>query len=317
MNKNILFFGASVTEQKNSYAVQFEKMSQVNKDNFNITIKGYGSTHLSDSGVTFIKELIDQYVPSYCFIDFFSTGFISLDTKTLYLYLDCLTYNLQSINCHIIYLLLDENDDDNWLIKKKQMHDLVKQYAIKYNIYIIDFFGKLENKKLYLRDSVHTNDNGSIYYGENVYNFFIKNVLNKPFIKYEVNKNYLCDIKKIIYSKKIYEKLTIKGHGEILQIYQLIGRFSSQVIITFMNTNNEQTTQVVDIWDVWAHYDRMVCKIRCPVNNQTIIEVSKETMNKEDCRNKHIDWSQYTNSYLDIKSIYYTGDIFIDEDNSY
>ena len=174
----------------------------------------------------------------------------------------------------------------------------------------------MENKELYIRDTIHTTDFGSNYYGANIYDYFIKNIQNKPLIKYEITKNHLCNIIKISYSKKIYNKLTIRGKGTILQIYQLIGRFSSQVKISNININNEQTTQLIDIWDEWAHYDRMMSKIYCLVDNLTIIEVSTKTMNRDSCHNKHVDWSQYPN-YLDIRAIYYTGDIYVDESNSY
>ena len=71
-NERFAFFGASVTQQKNGYAIQFIKQNKC----LNYNIFGYGSRHLNDAGICYIDDVIRSN-PSHCFIDWFNTGYIS------------------------------------------------------------------------------------------------------------------------------------------------------------------------------------------------------------------------------------------------
>jgi hypothetical protein len=86
---NIVFFGASVTEQtkKSGYVPQFKQIVTDNSLNFNIIQKGYGSLHLTDAGICKIDHIIENK-PNICFIDWFSTHYIETNKEKLYSYLD-------------------------------------------------------------------------------------------------------------------------------------------------------------------------------------------------------------------------------------
>ena len=73
--KNIIFYGASVTQQsgQSGFVPTFKNMIDLNQLEYNIIQKGYGSMHLYDAGIIKIDNIINEN-PSYCFIDWFSTG---------------------------------------------------------------------------------------------------------------------------------------------------------------------------------------------------------------------------------------------------
>ena len=160
----VSFFGASVTQQKNGYVDFFAKLCE---DTINVKKYGYGSMHIYDAGISFINNVINDK-PNYCFIDWFSTGFINADSY-IKQFIDTIVLKLIEINCVPIFLLFDRKD---MCTKILDMYNYVTDYANQNNINYISMFNNQNIDKL-LRDCVHTTELGANHYGNIIYNEFI------------------------------------------------------------------------------------------------------------------------------------------------
>jgi len=281
---NISFFGASVTQQKTGYAQMIKQFL----NNFNINVHGYGSMHIHDAGVCFLDDVVKNK-PDYCFIDWFSTGYIN---NYINEYLDTITYKLQqNHDCTIIYLFFDRTDMND---ERLEMYEVAKKYADSHNIYYIELYNNNNINEL-IKDQVHTNDFGSNFYAQKIYSEFMSRIYNKNLPKIIVDKTKYCDIKVLDYMKEINDKLVIKGNGKIVGIYQSIGPYSGRVKI-----NNN----IIDVIDIWCVYERNNIKISVDVNDHITIEVLK---------GKTSEYSWETEpKCLKIIKIFYIGNIFIE-----
>lgn len=270
--------------------------------NYNIFIHGYVGMHLNNAGISYIDDVIYNK-PDYCFIDWFSTGYISL--TCIYKYLDTIMYKLNSINCQAIFLLFDSKNLNQERLK---MYYVVIEYAKKYNIYYISLFNN-ENKNELLRDEVHTTDIGSEYYGNNIYENFLDNILNKKMPTINVLKNELCNIQVYDYNKIIYDKITISGNAKIIGILQNVGPFSGKIKLEYNNLTEFQT-----IWDIYCHYERDNILISVLFNGKLTIHNLNENIDTSLAR-RQIDWNTY-NKCLKLKKIFYIGELRINENET-
>lgn len=293
----ISFFGASVTQQKTGYTNEFKKLIE---DKMNVTVFGYGSTHLNDAGVCYIDNVIKEN-PKYCFIDWFSTGFVCCDSY-IYTYLDTLVYKFSQINCYLIFLLLDRNPMEE---KRIKMYDIIKEYCKIHNIKYIELFNNKNVTEL-LRDSVHTTEVGSKLYADKIFEFYNNNIDNKNNIMINIsNQNKYCLINQIQFNKIVKDKITFKGNGEIIGISQTIGLNSGIIKI---NNNNNITS--INLWDQWCHFNRENIKINIKFENFLEIIITQEKFDTSSCKNNNINWDSYE-KYMDIKEIFYVGDLVI------
>lgn len=299
---NIVFFGASVTQQKEGYVHFFDKL--VNRENYNLIQRGYGSMHLDDAGICFIDDIILEN-PNYCYIDWFSTGFIAKNEKILYIYLDVIVRKLLLINCKIVFLLFDRADMSDERLK---MYNNVILYANKYNIDYIELYNN-ENISDLLRDNVHTTILGSQVYGTKIYEHFLENIINKDTISL-INiplENKYSDIKKITVDKVVNDNIILKGDFEIVGIYQTIGPFSG---LCEIDTNGDK--KIFNIWDQWCRYKRKNIKITISERNQSCkIKVLQDSFDTTLCKIKDICFDSIK-KYMEIHYIFYIGELEID-----
>lgn len=302
---NISFFGASVTAQKTGYVHYFfNEHLKHNCKEFNVNQHGYGSMHIKDAGMCYIDDVLKSN-PQYCFLDWFSTGYTPKDQE-LYSYLDNFRFKFISNNCQIIFLLFGGNKshmNNNRLV----MYDQIMEYAKKYDIPYINVYEKIKNeeeKQLY-RDEVHTLDYGSSLYGNNIYQEFTKNILNKEINKKYLIQNKFANIKKIRI-EKIEKFIKIKGSGEVLGIYQNIGPYSGIVEIDSDGVVSKQ-----NIWDVWCYYERKKLKIQKSFDNYLNIFISQEDFNRSHAK-QQVDWN-IEKILKPIDYLYYIGDTEITE----
>ena len=64
--------------------------------------------HLTDAGVSFIDAVIAEN-PSYCFIDWFSTGMVLNEYTYLRKFLDCIVRKLFNARSKVCFLLMIRN----------------------------------------------------------------------------------------------------------------------------------------------------------------------------------------------------------------
>jgi len=301
---NIAFFGASVTQQSgdSGFVPTFNKLIINNNLNYNIIQKGFGSMHLNDAGICKIDEII-SYNPNICFIDWFSTGFISHNKNDLYIYLDTIVRKLMLINCQICFLLFDRIDMcENRLI----MYNCLIEYSKLYNLHYIELYNNSNKDKL-LRDVIHTNEQGANFYANEIYKYFIENIINKNIIYESIpEKNEYNDIKTLNVDKQINNEILLKGNFKILGILQKIGNFSGIVEI---NRNNTETYKEY-IWDQWCHFTRDNIKTNIPWSETITIKILSDTFDTQLCK-IDINFNDFE-KYMYIYEIYYLGELIIE-----
>lgn len=294
---NIVFFGASVTAQK-GYVHFFKELCKNN--DLNIIQLGYGSMHIKDAGIIYLDTVIDKK-PRFCFIDWFSTGYI-INEPT---FLDTIVYKLIENDCVPVFLFMERLDVE----KRTDMYNYCKDYANNYSIPYIDLFNKVEDKTSILRDVVHTNDKGSILYADIIYNEFIYKILNYNILQLKSPpKNKYYTIKKIDINKHIYERISLEGNGEIIGLSHNTGPYNGIVkLITKNGCTNLQ------IWDQWCYYNRKsICLSKICIDDFLIIEITNNNNFSKENAKVQLDWESYT-KMLDALTLYYIGEVQIKE----
>jgi len=286
-------FGASVTSQKNGYA-QLLKEKLESFGNFSVNIFAYGGMHLQDAGVCVIDEVLESN-PDICFFDWFSTGFLP-ELEELYIYLDTITRKCYDKNCRLIFLLLPRNPFEEG---REKMYQNVIAYAKEHTIEYIDIsqnYRKISDDNDILRDSIHTNENGSQMYFDLVFHFLSKNLRKQPSISKVPAKNKYSEIQSTTVSIEATNFIRISGPTEVYFMTKR-GPYSSIIMI---NKDEE-----VNTWDSWCHYERdsLLNLIALP-KKENLIEVSDKVIDKRSARQQVPDCQKK----LIIKKMYYIGE---------
>lgn len=297
----LAFFGASVTGQKGGYVDRFRALDVIQK--FDTSKYGYGSLHIKDAGMCFIEDILSGS-PDYCFIDWFSTGYIPSESE-LIVYLDTFRDKFINNNCQIIFLFFS-GSEQHMSDKRIDMYSQVIAYAEKYNIPYIDLREPVKNlpvEELY-RDSVHTLELGSKIYGEFIYQTFLEKILPFNSLNFsDITKTKYSNIQKIpIGSKGIYEEISITGNAEIIGLSQNIGPYSG-----ILNINADGNESKQSLWDCWCYYEREVLKIEKKFQNKLLIKVSQEDFDRSSAK-QQVDWSG-TKFIKPSGSLYFIGTI--------
>lgn len=143
----ITFFGASVTQQKNGYAVYLKK-----KIKNSVKIFGKGGMHLSNAGICYIDDVL-KYSPEYCFIDWFSTDYIDTNENTIE-YLNTLIYKFSHAKCRLVFLFFPRLDN----LSRQIFYKFVKNFLAMSELYFIDLNDYYEYSSDLVKDSVHTTE---------------------------------------------------------------------------------------------------------------------------------------------------------------
>lgn len=287
---SISFFGASITEQHAGYVLYFAKKYQ-NK----VYQKGYGGMHLEDAGICYIDDVISDN-PEYCFIDWFSTGYVEMNNLT-YDYLNTIVYKFSEKNIKLVFLFLRETELDN---NRKLFYDYCKEYLKKNNLRYIDINKCIKFSKEMVRDNIHTTDYGSEIYASTIYNEFIK-IKDDIIIPKNIPRNIYCDIKRININKTFTKEFIIKGDCKIIGFSLIIGPHSG-IVITQKSDLNFNT------WDPWCHYERKhICIKHIDITNEETFIVSQDKFDRSQCRRQY-DFSNILN-VLKVVEIFYIGEI--------
>ncbi len=286
----IAIFGASVTHQKDGYAVKLKSMFRDN-----VYIYGYGGMHLNDAGICFIDEVL-QKDPSYCFIDWFSTDYNITDENTIE-YIETLIHRFSEKECKLIFLFFPRKDYE----KKKQFNLFCKRYLRQKNMYFMDLHEYVGIDKLdeILRDIVHTNDTGSKLYANIIYSKYIKSYENIKIPSNTVVNKY-SSIQKIKVNKVFDKFLNLKGECEIIGFYLTVGPHSGIVEIV-----KDESSKKYNTWDVWCHYSRKHFSIPLVVNGIVQINILQENFDTSTCR-KEYDFTNIDKKLI-IHDIYFVG----------
>jgi hypothetical protein len=286
MKDNICFFGASTVQQKLGYTKYLSQKLNILNNSY-----GYGGNHINDAGICFIDKILKKNKYDYCFIDFFSTGYKKCNDLTIE-YLDTIVYKFTKSNCKLIFLFLLRSDH----IKRIQFYEFVKIYLNLRNLYYIDLNNFLEYSLEYVKDFVHTTDNGSRKYAEIIFSNFnkYKNNIKLPL---DIIRTKYCDIQELNINKTFKNNIIIQGECTIIGFYLIVGPKSGLIQVDNIKYN---------IWDTYCHYDRPSFKLNnLKVSGKLELNVLQEAIDYSTCRRNIIEKDMIKE--LNIISIYYIG----------
>ena len=273
----IAVFGASVTQQKNGFATKLN-------EHFNIPIKifGYGGMHLNNAAICFIDEVMNEK-PSYCFFDWFSTGYNESNDQTVQ-YINTLLNKCSKINCKPIFLFLPFKDNSN----KSNFHCFCKSILHDKKVFFIDV-----NTELYkydinkiLKDNVHTTEYGSNLYSKIIYKKFKENKDNIMTPNGVSETQYTC-IKKTTVNKEFKSFLKLRGNCEIIGFNCTIGPHSGLIKIA-INGSEPYTNNT---WDRWCHYNRRHFNLSMRISEKAQINILQTYFDTSSCK-KQINFSE-------------------------
>lgn len=289
----ICFFGASVTAQESGYA---KILSNKWRKYSNCSIFGYGGMHLNDAGICYIDRVLEKK-PNICFVDWFSTDYNKCDEKTIE-YLDTIVYKFTKAKCKLIFLFMQYRNSPD----KREFYDFCKKYLSDRKLYYIDIYAETKDIPAdeLLRDNIHTTEEGSNIYA-NIVERCYQNIKEDVELPQKVRKTLYTEIKHIDVEREFFRKLTLKGKGEIIGFYLLVGKHSGIVYVTEKNK-----TVAVNIWDKWCYYNREHFRMSMFIDGIVSISVSNEAFDTTMCK-VPIDVTEVKKKLV-VYSIYYIGE---------
>ena len=284
----ITIFGASVTQQKNGYAVKLKS-----KFNEEVRIFGYGGMHLNNAGICFIDKVLEKD-PSYCFIDWFSTGYTLINEKTIE-YIDTIIYRFSQKQCKLIFLIFPSRDYS----EKISFYRFCKSHLETKSICYIDINDEIGSITDILRDEIHTTDYGSTKYSDIIYSYFMKNK-NSITVPNDIRPTKYLNINKIAVNRTFNKSIELEGSCEIIGFLLTIGPHSGLVELI-----EDKTSQVFNTWDPWCHYERKHFNLPCSIEGKIRINILQDNFDTSNCRRRY-DFTKIKKTLI-VHDIYYIG----------
>lgn len=287
MKNNIAFFGASVTQQQNGYWHHFG----VKNPEFKIKPFGYGSMHLNDAGISYIDDVL-KFEPEYCFIDWFSTGYIKYNEHKfdeIIEYVNTIIHKFYKNNVKLIFLTFPDKTVDKTEIYHK-LDDYLKSLNIPHLNLSNAFDGNINE---ILRDGIHTTPFGAQEYGRLVHDYFKNNKIEIP-NDYPDETKY-CTVKRLPFNVTVTEYIKFGGPCEVIGISQMIGPYTGLLDIDGDIFNN---------WDRWCYYERNMVNMKFSVKEKTIVKVLQDNFDRSICEH-HCNWN--IPKLLKLSEIFYVG----------
>lgn len=244
---NILFHGASVTQQSGveSYFSQLQSLSE--GSNFSLHKAGYGGCHFNDAGFLTIKKDILEKKFDIVFLEWNTPGSASFDVEKLEYLISTLVEN----SILPVFLILARVDN----IIDRVLEQQINFFCSENSILKLDLRA-LINPKIHLRDDVHTNEIGALIYANNIIKYinkietkkyiFLNNIKYKKNIKYQI-QHYKYPIQ-IEQNQSLKLDLSNICDGAEIIFSLLIGPDSPYILVN-------KKSQLL-LWDRWCHFER-------------------------------------------------------------
>lgn len=295
---NIAFFGASVTAQKNGYAIQYKKYNTT----ANISIHGYGSTQLFNAGVCFIDEVLKKN-PDVVFLDFIGSVYFTINDNNI----KCLETILRKCSQNqtiLIFLIFINNTKPDQFEKCVEYKKLLDTYNSHYldihECLMLEKYYDVDYSKIF-RDTVHLTDYGSDIYAKIIYENINFELMKKQNELFTPEENIYYNIKKLYLDIKISKYIKLCGLCKIIGIFQKIGPFSCMVEIT-----NDKESKKCNIWDQWCYFERTTVKFSCDVIGETTIKILDEDFDRS-LSKCEVNWNIHEKKLL-FDTVFYIGD---------
>lgn len=288
----ICFFGASVTRQKNGYAEHF-----LSKINLQGHVFGYGCMHLDNAGLCYI-DTVTSVRPTTCFIDFFSTAYLSCCQKT-YECLDTIVYKFSLINCKLIFLFFPRQDHS----ERVPFYNFCKKYLEENKLTYFDLSENIKYCPTLLRDCVHTTPLGSQVYSDYIYDKYIATE-SSIIIPTNIKKTKYDQIQKIEVDREFTKYFTLAGDCTLFGIVITVGEYSGILDITDGSNNIS-----INTWDQWCHHlrDMLISLQELYISNKCTITISQNQFDTSTYTHSEIDFSLIKKKIV-IRSIFFIGD---------
>ncbi|MBO7127848.1 SGNH/GDSL hydrolase family protein [bacterium] len=289
----IVFYGASVTQQRNGYADCFAKLSKAN-----VLKLGFGGMHLNDAGICLVDKAV-QTRPDICFIDWFSTYYIGQDNKTN-LYIDAIAEKLLKIGCRVIFLFCARNKDlkiSDWKKFYSETKNYLKNKRLEY-IPLDEILSGYPIEEI-LRDEIHTTKKGSQLYAEAIFHY-LQQFADSPHENSDIKPNIYSSLSALPVKRGFAKEVILEGDCHIQGFFLKIGPWSGIVDISTSNLSKKENT-----WDWWCYYGRDHFSFNLPIDGRATFTISDEAFDTSECRDK-FDFSKYKKKLV-IHEIYYYG----------
>lgn len=305
MKNKIAFFGASVTQQQNGYWQYFANLNP----QFDVRPFGNGSMHLNDAGICYIEDVI-KFNPEWCFIDWFSTGYIVYgkdknevttleeDFEDIKKYINTIIYSFLSKNIKLMFLTFPDKSIDGRTgkpVEKEKIYKKINEYIGSLNIPTLDISESFSDLNIILRDGIHTTPFGAEEYAKLINEEF-QNLYGKVEMPLEYPaRNKYCGVKRMDLNMVVYDRLVLGGPCEIIGVSQFIGPYTGLVSID---------GEVVNNWDRWCYYERRMVNMKFKVGEKTTIKILEDDFDRSIC-NHHAPWN--TKKLLKLTECFYIG----------
>jgi hypothetical protein len=285
MKNNVAFFGASITQQQNGYWFHFG----LKNPDLNVKSFGFGSMHLNDAGISYIDNVL-EFNPEYCFIDWFSTGYIKYNEDKfdeIVEYINTIIHKFYKNGTKLVFLTFPDKTVD-----KTEIYIKINDYLKSINVPFLDISNTFDNNiNEILRDGIHTTPYGSEEYARLINDYFHNVDITIPEV-YPSETKY-CTIRSLSINSKITDFLKLSGPCEVIGISQTIGPYTGLLDIDGKIINN---------WDRWCYYERKMVNLKFNVREETIIKIQQDDFDKTSCE---VDGNWLNIKYLNLETIYY------------
>lgn len=291
--KRIVFFGASVTQQKHGYVDEFAKLNHKAK----VIKRGYGGMHLNDAGICFIDDIL-KLKPDICFIDWFSTAYIDRDGEAK-IYLQTILQKLSLIRCRVVFLFFPYLGCEG----KIRFYEEMKEYLneCKREMVLVDEQVPKEKWQDLLRDTIHTTQLGSRRYAE-IINDYLQLETGETDASEILGSTKYSEIKKMKVKRAFRKNVMLRSDKicYVVGTLNFIGRHSGVIEIRKAGGMVKE-----NLWDQWCYYIRRHFNLTLLIDEPTEIVISDETFDTSLC-NKSVDLE--VKKKLVVDSVYYIGD---------
>jgi len=289
------FFGASVTGQKNSYVDSLRRLMPGHQ----FVHFPFGGMSLSDAGICLMDEFLETDAEMH-FLEWFSTH-TTYEEPILTAYLDAICHRLVARGRKPVFLLFPRKDVNP---RRVANYISVRNYAEKYGMRVVDVdarvrFGGLLPERI-LRDTVHTNQEGSDFYAEAIMDALLLPIPDPTLPP----PNKYISIGCTEFERVVGEVMQIEVEDELVGMLQTVGPYSGKVVIH----GEGIAPWDVLVWDCWCHYQRRHFCIPIKGPGHFTVEVSQDTIDKSNCKRVVEDWEQFGPNRLVIHKIFHVGD---------
>jgi hypothetical protein len=288
----IAFFGASVTIQKNSYAAKL-----ASKFTHKVKIFGYGGMHLNNAGILFIDDIL-VLRPSFCFVDWFSTGYNEITPETID-FIDTIIHKFSVNQCKLIFLFFPAK---SYYDGENDFHRFCKQHLEKQAICYLDLNYAIDRTEInaILRDDVHTTHYGSTLYANIIYEKF-KKLEKEVVIPSETRPTKYEHVKTVTVERVFNKHVSLEGCCEIIAFELTIGPHSGVV-----DVDDGMTVKKYNTWDRWCYYPRRHFYLAMEIVGKTQLNILHEKFDTSNC-NQKFDFIKIEKKLI-IHNIYYIGE---------